>query len=106
MMPGSYSSMHCFSRPICLYHVSAHSPTCLRRYSSRQARADPIVLVLCCSVVNHARIYGAFQDVHGTREPGCDKRGVNDTIDKVTRRDWQRDRISKSSVFREAWSWR
>ena len=28
------------------------------------------------------------------------------SIDKVTRRDWQRDRISKSSVFQEAWPWR
>ena len=24
-------------------------------------------------------IYGEFQGVHGSREPGCDKRGVNDT---------------------------
>ena len=34
------------------------------------------------AVVNHARehvIHGAFQGVHGSREPGCDKRGVNDT---------------------------
>ena len=40
-MPGSYSSMRCLSRLICLYHVSAHSPTCLRLYCSRgwQTRA-------------------------------------------------------------------
>ena len=24
-------------------------------------------------------IYGQFQGVHGSQEPGCDKRGVNDT---------------------------
>ena len=25
------------------------------------------------------RIHGVFQDVHESWEPGCDKRGVNDT---------------------------
>ena len=51
-MPGSYSSIHCLSRLIYLYHVSAHSPTCLRR-CSQQTRAA--LVVLGCAVVNHAR---------------------------------------------------
>ena len=42
------------------------------------------------AVVNHARehvIHGAFQGVHGSQEPGCDKRGVNDTyIDIIIQR--------------------
>ena len=35
------------------------------------------------AVLNHAHqytgIHGVFQDIHGSREPGCDKCGVNDT---------------------------
>ena len=27
----------------------------------------------------YTEIHGAFQGVHGSREPGCDKCGVNDT---------------------------
>ena len=32
-------------------------------------------------------------------------KGIIHSIDKVTRRDCQLDRISKSSVFWEAWPW-
>ena len=35
-------------------------------------------------VNNYTEIHGAFQGVHGSREPGCDKHGVNDTdIDSI-----------------------
>ena len=49
----------------------------------------------CCSVEcscksrtwahQYTRIHGAFQGVHGFREPGCDKRGVNDTYIEIHR---------------------
>ena len=68
-----------------LYHVSAHLPTCfIILMADTSSSSHP-----CCSVVvNHARehvniqctcTHGAFQDVHGSWEPGCDKRRVNDT---------------------------
>ena len=44
------------------------------------------------------RCMGLYADVLGSNL------GVG--IDKVARKDWQRDRISKSSVFRKAWPWR
>ena len=59
---------------ICLYHVSAHSSTCLRRLSSQKTWVAPAILAECsCKSHTWARQYTgiqkAFQGVHGSREP-------------------------------------
>ena len=62
----------------------------------------------CCSVSTcscksptwahqYTGIHRAFQDVHGSQEPGCDKRGVNNRYCYSTRRDRCHDQCGACS---------
>ena len=94
-LPGQHSSTVSVGS-ICLYHVSAHSLTCLRQQSSWQttSRSGP-----CCSGVvtddnrthgphQYTRMHRAFQGVHRFREPGCNKHRADDTDIHVHRQNY------------------
>ena len=72
-----------------LFHVSPHSPTCLYWYSSWQTMSIQLSLLSVQSsawscnsrmwALQYTGVYRAFYGIHGSRESGCNKRGVNDT---------------------------
>ena len=83
-LPGSYSSTVSVGW-IHLYHASVHSPTCA--CSSIKITADTTISSHpCCSLFSacscksctwarqYSKIHRAFQDIHGSRKPGCNKR--------------------------------
>ena len=81
--------LHCLSRLnpfipcVCVFTYLSS------RLSSRQTWVAPVFLAVqssACSCKSrtwtrqYTRIHGAFQGIHGSREPGCNKRRVNDTF--------------------------
>ena len=83
---SSYSlQLHCLSRLqwFRLYHVSAHSTVLLvlvDNLHGRYAVAPVLLFIRSCKITHvSTSVYGEFQGVHGSRKPGCNKRGVNDT---------------------------
>ena len=96
-LPGSYSSTVSIGW-IRLYLVSAQSPTCLRRESSRQTWVAPVTSLLFSqvhAVVNHAHelinipeytVHFRAYIVHGSQDPGCDKPRVNYILVKAPAR--------------------
>ena len=68
-MSGSYSSMHCLSRLICLYHVSIHLPVFVNiGHGGQQTQA--VVLgrsVECTSIYWNTRSISGCTRISGTR---------------------------------------
>ena len=86
-LSGHYSSAVSIGS-IHLFHVSACLPTSLCRQSSWQTTNGSLLFRTGgLAVVHHARephqntgIHGAFQGIHRSREPWCNKCWVNDTL--------------------------
>ena len=64
--------------------MPAHSPTCLIILTADTSSSSHPCCSECTWACQYTEIHGAFQGIHESQEPGCDKCGVNDKcIDSI-----------------------
>ena len=88
-LPGSYSFTQCLSRLnsfilfVCLFTYLSPSIIFTAQWVVLYYYSRPCYTCSCNSCTWARQytkaVHGVFQGVHGSREPGCDKCGVNDT---------------------------